>query len=401
MFQLFQISLLLSVGVRATVLKIPVEWASANDPTSPANSQRPQLSRQQQSPIGVDRRPRRQTLQDDSQLVLELDVGTPAQKVRLVPDLTSNIFVVPTAACHTKARKANRDCESSGTFNSTLSSTYLRGPSIPELPWREATFRGNLARDVISFGSNSTFNKSFTEASVVHSKRKSRSAGSHGVFGLKLGRSFADSDTLFQGMFDAGHLDSKVFGVELPHGQKSGQLTLGGLDHGLTLNDVNMIPAIQSGNLGWAVEAKYLVHISDGFYLTTHLENCTAELDFNFPGFAFPRPFLQEILTALGSPPDAGFTAETITFPCDYRMQMPEIAIGLGQNGYRLDAFDYAFETEDDRSGKSMCAVRIHSASALPAHRGCMIVGREFFSAHYSVFDVESMKVGFIKQSDF
>ncbi|KAK7541396.1 aspartic peptidase domain-containing protein [Phyllosticta citricarpa] len=400
MLKFFHLSLLLSAGVHAAVLRIPTEWL--HDSPSLENPQRPQQP-WLQNPLNAGRgaigRPRSQ----DSLLTLELSIGTPAQRIRMVPDLTSNIFIVPTASCHAKPRSRDRNCKDSEVFESSQSSTYLGGPTIPEIPWRETVYRGHLARDVISFGPNGgTWNKSFTEATQVHTRSHSTSAGSLGVFGLKSGGSFADSVSLFQGMLDAGHLDDKIFGIELPQGHRSGQLTLGGLDHGLTLQDVDMMPATSSETLGWAVEAKYIGHTDSGFSLVVQLENCTAELDFNFPGFAFPRPFLQNILNALDSPPEPGFTADAITFPCDHRQQLPTITIGLAQNEYKLTAFEYAYEIGNEKNGLKMCAVRIHSASAPPARRGsCMILGRQFFSTFYSVFDVENMKVGFIKQSDF
>ncbi|KAK8166564.1 aspartic peptidase domain-containing protein [Phyllosticta citrichinensis] len=399
MLGFFHLSLLLSGAAHAAILRIPIEWL--HDSASSENPQRPQQL-WLQNPLSAGQEKRGKAHPQDSLLTLELGIGTPAQKVRMVPDLTSNIFIIPTASCRAKARSRNRGREDSNVFKSNQSSTYLRGPTIPEISWGETLYRGHLARDVINFGQNGTWNKTFTEATWVHSRTHSRSAGPHGVFGLKFGRSFADSSSLFTGMVDAGHLDKKIFGVELPQGHNSGQLTLGGLDHGLRLEDVDMMPATPSETLGWAVEAKYLGHIDSGFSLVVQLENCTAELDFNFPGFAFPRPFLENILNALDSPPESGFTADTITFPCDHRQQLPIITIGLSQNEYKLTAFDYAYAIEDEENGQTMCAVRIHSGSVLSAQRGsCMVLGREFFSAFYSVFDVENMKVGFIKQSDF
>ncbi|KAJ4390095.1 hypothetical protein N0V93_007568 [Gnomoniopsis smithogilvyi] len=196
----------------------------------------------------------------DLQWYTTISVGTPPQIFNVVIDTGSNLLLLPQSNCSDCAPEQRK-------FNPANSSTFSWSPNssssdsdpwfstgVDTIPFAEAqTARCNWAVDDVSMqgltASQFPFHLCYEEANVL-----STMPGIDGVLGLSLN----GSGSFQWALYEAGLLDSGIFGMYMPPGQATGgQLTLGGVDESKFEGNLTWVPLNQelaAGHKQWVAD---------------------------------------------------------------------------------------------------------------------------------------------------
>ena len=203
-----------------------------------------------------------------------------------------------------------------------------------------------------------------------------------------------------QNIISQNLLERNLFALKLPRFRDpEGEIMFGAINYDLFEGNLLTFPITQThhdrhlpsyllGN-GWALEAHSVSLIGDSSNITASLAGYTVALTTTHPYISLPRPLASALLSAVGADQDDWNAVD-----CSRRHSMPDLTIRLGPDGYPLVLSPWDYVTEVEKiGGGTTCIVWFEGHREVPGELKYVILGTNFLSSVYSVFDVQGLTV--------
>jgi len=318
----------------------------------------------------------------DAQYYGSVDIGTPAQSMRVVYDTgSSNLWVnnIKPGWFSKHQRYVHKD-----------SSTYVKNGSTFNIAYGSGPVAGEYSRDTVNIGGVQLDNYLFAEADDVSGLGPAWGAGHFdGISGMGWDDISVDGvETPLRAMVSSGHLDENVFAFYLGSGGADGELVLGGVNSAHYTGDFTYVPlkAMTQGLLGyWELD---LEDIQIG---GASVSTCRKGIvDSGTSLMVLPSDDIAAVAAAVG----AKVVSKIPPFNREYMMTCgagPDIDFLIAGKAYSLTSTDYGL----DNGGECLFGFQ---GMDIPAPVGPLaILGDIFMRAHYVKFDVDNKRIGFAK----
>jgi len=320
----------------------------------------------------------------DAQYYGEIDIGTPAQKFKVVFDTGSSNLWIPSSKCSF----FNIACKTHAKYDHTKSSTYVEDGSSFAIQYGTGSLTGFVSKDTVCVAGVCTENQAFAEA-VKEPGMTFVAAKMDGILGMGWSTiSVNGLTTVFDNMVSQNKLDQPIFSFFIKRDPTSdgGELILGGSDKSLYEGEMNYVPVTRKGY--WQVKMDGVTVDDDASMACA--DGCPAILDTGTSLIAGPKSQVDAINTALGAT-KMPVTGEW-TIDCDKVPGLPDISFTLNSVSYTLTGKDYVLEI--DQGGAKMC---LSGFMGMTLPDNLWILGDVFLGPYYTEYDVGNARVGLAK----
>ncbi|KAJ0401339.1 hypothetical protein P43SY_007908 [Pythium insidiosum] len=311
--------------------------------------------------------------------IVDVDIGTPPQRLRLVPLTDDNptwVFAAP------YGRHKVYNHSQSSSFDASSSGAHV---SIEGLPM-------TLAKDRITLGRASSLTASVVFAELTEVKRLppvSKNVPYDGF--LSLGGDTDKAPGLVPSLVQAGVLDEPVFALALRK-NANGVLTLGGVNPKLFRGPITYIDTAENSKLTWALPFTGLEFSGSG----RRLPGGNVALGGMGLGlFGTPRVVAAALKEIEAS---AGPCEMMQTFHVCTCSKFPSLKFHMGDGKQEVPAM-IAPTGYSARVGPDQCIVVILPQKDLEARSVDWVLGRDAFEGRYVVFDygstTQARRIGF------
>eukprot|EP01105_Mastigella_eilhardi_P002680 TRINITY_DN1341_c0_g1_i8.p1 TRINITY_DN1341_c0_g1~~TRINITY_DN1341_c0_g1_i8.p1 ORF type:complete len:386 (-),score=96.41 TRINITY_DN1341_c0_g1_i8:77-1234(-) len=316
----------------------------------------------------------------NAQYYCHMDIGTPPQHFKVVPDTGSSNLWVPSSECLWPP------CLLHSRYSHSKSSTYQANGTRFEIHYgTKGTLRGYISKDVVTLGDAVVNSQQFAELTTV--RGISFLAGRFdGILGLGFDSISVDHVTpLFYNMIEQHVVDDPIFGFwisrDMHQPEIGGELTLGGVDPAHFEGDFVFAPVSQKGYWEFKMDK---VLIEDG--AVSQSENMRAIADTGTSLIAGPSALIEEIHRRIG----AKELRSVHVVDCDQMDKLPPITFVVSGHKLTLQPNDYILRLE--KGDKAIC---ISGFMALDIGEPMLILGDVFLGRFYSQYDYGNARVGF------
>jgi len=318
----------------------------------------------------------------DAQYYGSIDIGTPAQSMRVVYDTgSSNLWVnnIKPGFFSSHKRYVRSD-----------SSSYVKNGSTFNIAYGSGPVAGQYSRDTVSIAGVTLDNYLFAEADDVSGLGPAWAAGHFdGISGMGWDDISVDGvETPLRAMVNSGHLDENVFAFYLGANSADGELVIGGVNSAHYTGDFTYVPlkSMTQGLLGY-----WELDLDDIQIGGASVSTCRKGIvDSGTSLMVLPSGDIAAVAAAVG----AKVVSRIPPFNREYTMTCgagPNIDFVISGQSYSLTNSDYALD-----SGGS-CLFGFQGMD-IPAPVGPLaILGDIFMRAHYVKFDVDNKRIGFAK----
>jgi len=287
---------------------------------------------------------------------------------------------------------ADKSAGLSKYFDCSSSSTCEKKHHTFELMYGQGHGQGHLTIDQIHFGENfSVMNQHFLTVSRISNMGTLMGDGILGLGFKSLSESYP---TFLDTMHDQGIIDNKIFSIYLGNdptssGDETGVFMLGGYDPYFMQSNFTFFNVTDTNY--WAINFNSTKFGNRNIKIT---ENTKAIIDSGTSLISFPSYLIQEISSHLSS---LGITCSVVSgIPifCDCPNSFddfPNITLGFDNWFATLTGRDYVTNV----GGECMLGFQ------LVDYLNYVILGDIFMRKYYTIFDADSMKIGFALATPF
>jgi hypothetical protein len=316
----------------------------------------------------------------DAQYYGNIEIGTPAQTVRVIYDTgSSNLWA---------SNKKPGLLSKHQYYDNTKSSSYVANGTTFNIQYGSGPVSGVYSADTIAIGPNKVPGYTFAEVDNTKGLGPAFAIGHFdGICGMGLDDISVDHvKTPLRALADAGALDANVFAFYLQGGGAAGELVLGGVDSSHYTGDFSYLPVQEMvpGKVGyWEIKL-------DSFEINgkNMVDSTKAIVDSGTSLLAVPSAAIKEIAKQVGAKtvlPIPPFNKE-YTMPCTG--DSPDLDIMLGGKKYSLKQEDYVLND----GGQCLFAM---TGLHVPAPAGPLVIlGDVFMRAYYVKFDLDNKQIG-------
>ncbi|KAJ1470697.1 aspartic peptidase domain-containing protein, partial [Baffinella frigidus] len=228
----------------------------------------------------------------DAQYFIEIELGTPPQKFKVVPDTGSSNLWVPSSHC----KFTEIPCDLHTKYNAALSSTYAANGTEFSIQYGSGACSGFMSDDVLTIGGLAVKGQTFGE--VTHEPGIAFIAAKFdGIMGLAFPTIAVGGVT--PPFFNMG-LAAPVFAFYLNRHGEEGELTLGGTDPTHFIGPLAYVP-LSSGTYWEFAMDSLMVAGTGGEDLCPASANCHAIADSGTSLLAGPVAAVAKINTLIGA----------------------------------------------------------------------------------------------------
>lgn len=290
---------------------------------------------------------------------------------------SSNLWI-PSSKCKTFS------CSLHHLYHAEKSSTYVANGTAFDIQYGSGSVDGFLSQDVATIGGLEVKGQVFGE--ITNEKGISFEVSVFdGICGLAFDSISVDHVTpLWYNLLSQGLVDSAMFSFWLDKNTSApvgGELVLGGWDDQRFTGDLQWVPL--TSELYWEVTM-------DSVALGSKVlcENCHAAIDTGTSLIAGPSDIINALNLQLGC---LKVGAECLFIKCPDFTKLPTITFNMGGHPFTLEPSEYIMGA----AGGKGCVSGFIGLD-VPAPLGPIwIVGDEFISKYYTVFDYANLRVGF------
>jgi hypothetical protein len=326
----------------------------------------------------------------DAQYYGTIQVGTPAQDLRVIYDSgSSNLWV-----SNIKPGKRSKH----QYYDHSKSSTYVANGTVFKIQYGSGPVSGVYSADTISIGGIEIPDYTFAEVDNVKGLGPAYAVGHFdGICGMGLDDISVDHvETPLRALVNSGKLDEPVFAFYLGSGGADGELTIGGVNSARYTGDFHYVPVVDMvpGTTGY-----WEIVLDD---VTVNGKSISSAkrgvVDSGTSLMVVPTNEIKAIAATVGAKQVSFIPPLNREYKIDCDASAPDIDFQIDGKTYALTKDDY---TIADDSGTCLFGFM---GQDIPAPVGPLIImGDIFMRAHYCKFDVGQQRVGFaqiVKSAD-
>lgn len=313
----------------------------------------------------------------DSEYFGEVDIGTPAQKFKVIYDTGSSNLWVPSKKC-TNCR------ESAAKYEAEASSTHGENGQGFAMQYGTGSCKGFLSNDTVSIGGISIDNFAFgevtTEAQDVFGQ-----APFDGILGMGPPKAAIDHVPMPMDQLVAqGKIKHNIFSFFLASNGKSGStLILGGTDSSFYTGDFNYVSLSRTAKVlpYWMISASDIEVGGTSTSACGWLLGCQSVVDTGTSVLAGPPKAVQKITDQIGE----------VKQDCSNVKSLPTITFKFSGHAFDLEPDFYVIRAQNEK-GAEECMLGFQGINA---GAPIWILGDPFLRKYYTVWDAEQQRVGF------
>jgi len=309
----------------------------------------------------------------NAQYFHEIEIGTPPQTFKVVPDTGSSNLWIPSQSCSSIA------CFLHSKYDSSSSSTYKKNGSEFEIQYGSGSLSGFVSQDTVKMGSLAIKHQDFAEATQEPSL-SFIFAKFDGILGLGY-------DTIsvnkivppFYNLVNQGLIDEPVFSFYLGDAEQGSEMVLGGVSKDHYSGDIVKLPLRRKAY--WEVSLDAITYGDE----TAEFENTGAILDTGTSLLVMPSTLAELLNKEIGA--KKGFNGQ-YTIECSARDSLEDLTFNLQGHNFTISPYDYILEV----SGSCLSSF---VGMDIPAPAGPLIIlGDAFLRKWTSIYDLGSNSVG-------
>ena len=300
----------------------------------------------------------------DAQYFIDVEIGTPPQTFKMVPDTGSSNLWVYSHDCWAAP------CWTHSTFKYKDSTTFKNDGSAFDITYGSGGVKGTVGKDVAKIGDDITAEmgfgliKSVSGASFLASQMS-------GILGLAYNTISVDHLDTFM---DLSNLKDKSFTFYLHHNPDKSYMTVPGIDTS-NWGKVNTHKVVEEKY--WALQ---LDHLKKGDKVID-ASKYKGVIDSGTSLLVGPKAIVDPLIEGI-----------SVSSDCSNKSSLPEISFTFDGIEYPLTADDYVLQVT--QLGKTECLLGIQSM-AFPEGFNYFIVGDVFMRKYPSTFDLLKNTVSF------
>jgi len=319
----------------------------------------------------------------DAQYYGSIDIGSPAQSVRVIYDTgSSNLW-----ASNQKPGLLSKH----QYYDHSKSSSYVANGTTFNIQYGSGPVSGFYSADTIAIGENKVEGYTFAEVDNTKGLGPAFTIGHFdGICGMGLDDISVDGvKTPLRALADAKALDANVFAFYLGSGGAAGELVLGGVDSKHYTGDFSYLPVQEMvpGRMGyWEIKM-------DSFEINgkNMVDSSKAIVDSGTSLLAVPTAAIKAIASAVGAKTVLPIPPFNKEYTIDCTSDAPALDVVLGGKKYTLEKADYVIND----NGQCLFGM---TGLDVPAPAGPLVIlGDVFMRAHYVKFDLDNKQLGFAK----
>jgi hypothetical protein len=310
--------------------------------------------------------------------ILTTKIGTPAQSFNLILDTQRTLSMISGKDCQT--------CKSN-IFDETQSSTYKTISKNVTIEFLRDNLTGSIGSDVFSINDLDVSNDLFSIASIA----SGRDFNADGLLGV--GPSKNIEDNLIYKLKANKVIDKAVFGILL--NQEQPIMSLGHYDE----NIMNQTTPVYT-SIKYSDDVNFTKWYFDAANITLNNKTINATQKFTINTSSsivfMPKAFFDKYRKDFFNKSSICEYAIDNLFHCkcdnDYNALFPNITINLGNNQiiyFEPDDYIYLETSESDLSKNCLLTF------SLNYNNDYWILGNNFITNYYTMFDLENNKLGF------
>jgi len=312
----------------------------------------------------------------NAQYYIEISLGTPPQKFKVIPDTGSSNLWVPSVRCTSIA------CFLHTKFDSSASSTYEKNGSSFEIKYGSGSMEGFVSRDRMGVADLTIEGQLFAEA-----VKEPGLAFAFGKFDGILGLAY-DSISVnripppFYEMISQKLINEPVFSFRLGASEDDGgEVVFGGIDTTAYTGSVSYVPVRRKAY--WEVELEMV-----GFgHEELELENTGAAIDTGTSLIVLPSDMAEMLNAQIGA--KRSWNGQ-YTVDCSKVPHLPDLSFYFGGKAYPLKGSDYVLEVQ------GTCISSFTPMDIKMPDGGLLwIIGDVFLRRYFTVYDLKRNAVGF------
>lgn len=312
----------------------------------------------------------------NSQLIGLVEIGTPAQKFRLIFDTTYANVWIPTLECV--------NCGNKRRYNSSASSTYIKDGREIFLGWGHIGFR---SIDQIAFGGATIKNLTFAEMLKIDDRFVSTPYD--GLFCLAFDwDAQEDVVTPLRQMLDQGLIEHEIFSIY--QNATGGEIIFGGYDEDHMKGFVSWVPSLDLINWAFQMDRMTLRKSSISDQVTVCSNGCEVRIYTYLPYIRGPPNEVMLINQAIGAEVDEDDDSLFVLPNCDLS-KLPNLALQIYSTDFELTPEQYVQKVQ--KGGQIICVSTLRAVQ-LPSPTGYHI-GSSVIGNIYTIFDSEHRALGF------
>lgn len=261
----------------------------------------------------------------------EIEIGTPPQTFKVVPDTGSSNLWVPSTQCNSIA------CYLHTKYDSGASSTHKKNGTEFKIQYGSGSLSGFVSNDVLKIGSLKIKSQDFAEATSEPGL-----AFAFGRFDGILGLGY---DTIsvnkivppFYNLINQGLIDEPIFGFYLGDAEEGSEMILGGISEEHYKGKMIKIPLRRKAY--WEVAFDSISYGDE----TAELENTGVILDTGTSLIALPSDLAELLNSQIGA--KKGFNGQ-YTIDCAERGNLHDMTFGLQGYNFTITPYDYILEIQ-------------------------------------------------------
>lgn len=335
----------------------------------------------------------------DDTYYLPINIGSPPQELRVVPDTGStNLWVADTSCTHEKGCPDNAP-----KFNASKSQTHKDMHALfDQVYGDDSEVHGTISSDVVSLAGYNVSSLLFARAKQV--RHRSIGPPASGILGLSFyDKRMSDMTPFWQVLFQRQKMQDPVFSFQLrrtlQYGSPrdggdamalAGTFTLGVLDERQHSGDITWVPVVtEHQRVSWTI---YM----DAMYIDDKPLNLgpkkRALIDTGSSTIVGPEKAIAQLHDAIPGAMTFPLMPDYYMLPCNTSAR---VQIELGGRTWALEREQLVFQRLND----TMCISALSKISDLGENLE-WIIGHPFLTTVFSVFDAQENRVGFASLPD-
>ena len=313
-----------------------------------------------------------------------VDIGTPPQSLEVIFDTGSGNFFVNSRLCQ------DDTCKSRKAYDHEGSHTYTKVGGEIEVSFASGQLTGVISQDTVTIAGISLQGQHFAEVTDENGEVFETSKFS-GILGLGFSPLAAkETVSLFDNIVRSGELDWNVFSFYYSlDPEEESELIVGDVNQDKFVGELHWVPLVEEPWY-WTVELTdvRLGERSFGFCR----DGCKATLDTGTAMLSAPSADLDVLFGMLDK-------------NCGEFLEYEDIVYVIDSREYRIPSRDYIITIDSDGEdpagvhspGFTECTLAFMAIDLDPPQGPMWVLGDIFLSNYYTVFDRDSMSLGFAK----
>jgi cathepsin D len=310
-------------------------------------------------------------------LVSDIEIGNPAQRLRVLFDTGSTLFWVRSVQC------LSQECEGQVNFDSTKSSSHVE--VIPKIEtgvkYGDGTvINCTIIEDTVIIGNHALENQRLCQAFSI----ETTSASVDGIIGIGPPKGPGTFTDLFGGLFQSFNEKERIFSIWYNSNSNldvAGKILIGGVDPNHFVDPI-LWNSLSKDRKKWSIGLESLQVGDKSNVLSSRAD---ALIDTGSTLVLLPTVVADRIAELLGA------TLATIhyTVPCDQIDSLPSISFHFSEHTISLNGSQTTFYDAFSRN----CYIIFARSN------GVIILGAQFLRNVYTVFDWQQERIGFAQRA--